>query len=103
MFDVTRLKTAEERLVAAEAALREERDLAQRYLEVARTLLLVLGAAGHVRLPNRSGHELLGYPAGRWSAPTGSRPCSRPRRAGPWPSASGCSWARRRRPTRTTP
>jgi diguanylate cyclase (GGDEF)-like protein/PAS domain S-box-containing protein len=64
MFDVTRLKIAEERLVAAEAALREERDLAQRYLEVARTLLLVLDDEGCVRLLNRYGHELLGYPAG---------------------------------------
>jgi diguanylate cyclase (GGDEF)-like protein/PAS domain S-box-containing protein len=64
MFDVTRLKTTEERLVAAEAALREERDLAHRYLEVARTLLLVLDVDGSVRLLNRYGHELLGYPAG---------------------------------------
>jgi diguanylate cyclase (GGDEF)-like protein/PAS domain S-box-containing protein len=64
MFDITRLKTAEQRLMAAEAALREERDLAQRYLEVARTLLLVLDAEGSVRLLNRYGHELLGYPAG---------------------------------------
>jgi diguanylate cyclase (GGDEF)-like protein/PAS domain S-box-containing protein len=64
MFDVTRLKTAEQRLMAAEAALRQERDLAHRYLEVARTLLLVLDADGSARLLNRYGHELLGYPAG---------------------------------------
>jgi diguanylate cyclase (GGDEF)-like protein/PAS domain S-box-containing protein len=64
MFDVTLLKTTEERLVAAEAALREERDLAQRYLDVARTLLLVLDADGSVRLLNQYGHELAGYPAG---------------------------------------
>ena len=64
MFDVTRLKTTEERLVAAEAALREERDLARRYLEVARTLLLVLDVDGSVRLLNQYGHELLGYPPG---------------------------------------
>jgi len=64
MFDITRLKTAEQRLVAAEAALREERDLAQRYLDVARTLLLVLDADGRVRLLNQYGHELLGHPAG---------------------------------------
>jgi diguanylate cyclase (GGDEF)-like protein/PAS domain S-box-containing protein len=64
MFDVTRLKTAEQQLVAAEAALREERDLAQRYLDIARTLLLVLDADGSVRLLNQYGHELLGYPAG---------------------------------------
>jgi diguanylate cyclase (GGDEF)-like protein/PAS domain S-box-containing protein len=64
MFDVTRLKTVEERLVAAESALRKERDLARRYLEIARTVLLVLDAEGSVRLLNRFGHELLGYPAG---------------------------------------
>jgi len=64
MFDVTRLKTAEQRLTAAEAALRQERDLAQRYLDVARTLLLVLDERGRVRLLNQHGHELVGYPAG---------------------------------------
>ena len=64
MFDVTRLKTTEERLMAAEASLRQERDLAQRYLDVARTLLLVLDEQGHVRLLNQHGHELVGVPAG---------------------------------------
>jgi diguanylate cyclase (GGDEF)-like protein/PAS domain S-box-containing protein len=64
MFDITRLKTAEERLVAAEAALREERDLAQRYFEVARTILLVLDDEARVRQLNRFGHDLLGYPPG---------------------------------------
>src|SRR5215218_5981746 len=64
MFDVTRLKTAEERVMAAEAALRAEHDLAQRYLDVARTLLLVVDETGHVRLLNQHGHELVGYPAG---------------------------------------
>jgi diguanylate cyclase (GGDEF)-like protein/PAS domain S-box-containing protein len=64
MFDVTRLKTAEQRLVAAESALRAERDLAQRYLDVARTLLLVIDADETVRLLNQYGHELLGYPPG---------------------------------------
>ena len=64
MFDITRLKTAEQRLLSAESALREERDLAQRYLDVARTMLLVLDADESVRLLNQHGHELLGYPAG---------------------------------------
>jgi diguanylate cyclase (GGDEF)-like protein/PAS domain S-box-containing protein len=64
MFDVTRLKTTELALVAAESALREERDLAQRYLDVARTLLLVIDADETVRLLNQHGHELLGYPPG---------------------------------------
>jgi diguanylate cyclase (GGDEF)-like protein/PAS domain S-box-containing protein len=64
MFDVTRLKTAEQRLLAAESALRAERDLAQRYLDVARTMLLVLDADETVRLLNQHGHAVLGYPAG---------------------------------------
>ena len=64
MFDITRLKTAEQKLVEAESALRAERDLAQGYLDVARTLLLVLDADGAVRLLNRYGHELLGFPPG---------------------------------------
>jgi diguanylate cyclase (GGDEF)-like protein/PAS domain S-box-containing protein len=64
MFDITRLKLAEERLKDAESALRAERDLAQHYLDVARTLLLVLDRDGRVRLLNQHGHELLGYPAG---------------------------------------
>jgi diguanylate cyclase (GGDEF)-like protein/PAS domain S-box-containing protein len=64
MFDVTRLKTAEQRLLAAESALRSERDLAQRYLDVARTMLLVIDADETVRLLNQHGHAVLGYPAG---------------------------------------
>src|ERR687894_2376928 len=64
MFDVTRLKTAEERLLAAESALRAERDLAQRYLDVARTMLLVIDADETVRLLNQHGHAVLGYPPG---------------------------------------
>jgi diguanylate cyclase (GGDEF)-like protein/PAS domain S-box-containing protein len=64
MFDITRLKTVEDRLVEAESALREERDLAQRYLDVARTTLVVLDADESVRLLNQHGHEILGHPAG---------------------------------------
>lgn len=41
--------------------LREERDRAQRYLEVASTLVIVLDPAGRVELVNRQGCELLGY------------------------------------------
>jgi diguanylate cyclase (GGDEF)-like protein/PAS domain S-box-containing protein len=41
--------------------LREERDRAQRYLEVASTLVVVLDPAGRVELVNRQGCELLGF------------------------------------------
>lgn len=41
--------------------LREERDRAQRYLEVASTLVVVLDPAGRVELVNRQGLELLGF------------------------------------------
>ena len=47
--------------VEAEHALREERDRAQRYLEVASTLVVVLDDHGHVELINRQGCELLGF------------------------------------------
>jgi diguanylate cyclase (GGDEF)-like protein/PAS domain S-box-containing protein len=41
--------------------LREERDRAQRYLEVASTLVVVLDPDGRVELVNRQGCELLGF------------------------------------------
>ena len=47
--------------VEAERALREERDRAQRYLEVASTLVVVLDDRGSVELINRQGCELLGF------------------------------------------
>jgi len=49
------------RSVEAESRLREERDRAQRYLEVASTLVVVLDAHGSVELINRQGCELLGF------------------------------------------
>ncbi|MEA2341807.1 MAG: hypothetical protein QOG11_1884 [Solirubrobacteraceae bacterium] len=52
--DVTDSYTAERRL-------REERDRAQRFLEVASTLVVVLDARGVVELINRQGCELLGF------------------------------------------
>jgi diguanylate cyclase (GGDEF)-like protein/PAS domain S-box-containing protein len=48
--------------VEAERRLREERDRAQRFLDVASTLVVVLDARGRVELVNRQGCELLGYP-----------------------------------------
>jgi diguanylate cyclase (GGDEF)-like protein/PAS domain S-box-containing protein len=47
--------------VEAEHRLREERDRAQRYLEVASTLVVVLDAQGRVELINNQGCRLLGF------------------------------------------
>ncbi|MEA2481928.1 MAG: hypothetical protein QOJ07_3850, partial [Thermoleophilaceae bacterium] len=47
--------------VEAERNLRDERDRAQRYLEVASTLVVVLDERGRVELMNRQGCELLGF------------------------------------------
>lgn len=64
MVDITAVKTAESRLRLAESALREERDLAKRYLDMAGTVLLVLEADQTVALLNRHGRELLGFEDG---------------------------------------
>jgi diguanylate cyclase (GGDEF)-like protein/PAS domain S-box-containing protein len=55
--------TVADTTAAVESArrLREERDRAQRYLEVASTLLVVLDPTGRVELVNRQGCELLGF------------------------------------------
>lgn len=53
-IDLTEIKSAEE-------ALRKERDKAQRYFEVAGTLLVVLNASGEVVLINQKGCRVLGY------------------------------------------
>ena len=47
--------------VEAEGRLREERDRARRYLEVASTLVVVLDSRGDVELINRQGCEMLGF------------------------------------------
>ena len=47
--------------VQVERSLREERDRAERYLEVASTLILVLDHLGRIELINRQGCELLGF------------------------------------------
>jgi PAS domain S-box-containing protein len=49
-------------LKKSEEALREERDLAQHYLDVAKTILVVINADQRVSLINRKGCEILGYP-----------------------------------------
>jgi len=48
----------------AERVLRDERDRAERYLEMAGTVILVLDTDGKVSVLNRAGHELLGYEDG---------------------------------------
>ena len=57
-----RLQADESRRV--EAALRAERDRAQRYLDVAGTMILVLDADGRVELINRKGCAVLDRPEG---------------------------------------
>ena len=45
----------------AEAALRQERDLNQRYLDTTQTLMVALDTSGCITMINRAGQELLGY------------------------------------------
>ncbi|HXY53446.1 MAG TPA: MASE3 domain-containing protein [Nitrospirota bacterium] len=45
-----------------EVSLREERDRAQHYLDVAKTLLVIINADQRVSLINRKGCDILGYP-----------------------------------------
>jgi len=47
---------------AAERAVREERDRAQRYLDIAGVMLVALDRDGVVTMINRKGREILGYP-----------------------------------------
>ncbi|HEU4978533.1 MAG TPA: PAS domain S-box protein, partial [Solirubrobacteraceae bacterium] len=54
LLDVTSLRRTEE-------ALRDERDRAQRYLDVAGTIIVIVDPDERVALLNRTGHELLGY------------------------------------------
>jgi diguanylate cyclase (GGDEF)-like protein/PAS domain S-box-containing protein len=61
LVDVTELKHAQLALADSEDMLREERDRAQRYLDIAATMITVLGADGRVQLVNRRACEVLGY------------------------------------------
>jgi PAS domain S-box-containing protein len=49
-------------LKKSEESLREERDRAQHYLDVAKTLLVVINSDQRVSLINKKGCEILGYP-----------------------------------------
>jgi diguanylate cyclase (GGDEF)-like protein/PAS domain S-box-containing protein len=61
LMDVTEAKHARLALAESESLLREERDRAQRYLDIAATMIVVLGADGSVTLLNRRSCEVLGY------------------------------------------
>jgi diguanylate cyclase (GGDEF)-like protein/PAS domain S-box-containing protein len=64
IVDITPLKSAESRLHDVESALREERDRAQSYLDVAGAVLVVLSPDATVGMLNRQGRALLGDEAG---------------------------------------
>lgn len=55
--DITDLKQAQ-------GALKRERDRAQKYLDVAEVMLVVLDRGGNIKVINRKGHDILGYPDG---------------------------------------
>jgi len=57
LIDVTPLREAED-------ALRVERDRAQQYLDLAGTVVAVIGMDHRIRMFNRAGHDLLGYEDG---------------------------------------
>ncbi|MCW3006784.1 MAG: hypothetical protein JWP17_1410 [Solirubrobacterales bacterium] len=57
LVDITAQRRAEE-------GLREERDRAQRYLDLAGMVVLVVEPGGRIALLNRAGHQLLGHPDG---------------------------------------
>jgi len=61
LVDVTELKHTQLALADSEGMLREERDRAQRYLDIAATMITVLGADGTVQLANKRACEVLGY------------------------------------------
>ena len=60
LMDVTELKRTQGALQETEAQVREERDRAQGYLDIAATMMLVLAADGTVSLANRRACEVLG-------------------------------------------
>ena len=64
LMDVTELKSTQGALHETEAQVREERDRAQGYLDIAATMMLVLAADGSVSLANRRACEVLGRSEG---------------------------------------
>ena len=61
LVDVTELKQTQFALADSESMLREERDRAQRYLDIAATMITVLAEDGSVQLVNKRACEVLGY------------------------------------------
>ena len=58
---VSKLEQAEKKRRRAEEALRQERDKAQRYLDIAGVIILVVNANQEVAVINKRGCEVLGY------------------------------------------
>jgi diguanylate cyclase (GGDEF)-like protein/PAS domain S-box-containing protein len=61
---VTELKRTQSALQQSEALVREERDRAQGYLDIAATMIIVLAADGSISLVNRRACEVLGRAEG---------------------------------------
>jgi diguanylate cyclase (GGDEF)-like protein/PAS domain S-box-containing protein len=61
LVDVTELKQTQFALADSEGLLREERDRAQRYFDIAATMMVVLGPDQTVSVANRRACEVLGY------------------------------------------
>ena len=64
LVDVTELKRTQSALQQSEALVREERDRAQGYLDIAATMIIVLAADGKISLVNRRACEVLGRAEG---------------------------------------
>ncbi|HSG24272.1 MAG TPA: ATP-binding protein [Azonexus sp.] len=58
-------ETLESKVLQRTAELAQERDTAQRYLDVAGVMLIVLDGAGRITMINRKGVEILGLPEDR--------------------------------------
>ena len=61
LMDITDAKTSAMALSESEDLLRDERDRAQRYLDIAATMIVVLGTDGADTLVNKRACDVLGY------------------------------------------
>ena len=98
LVDVTELKRTQSALQESEALVREERDRAQGYLDIAATMIVVLAADGTISLVNRRACAGAGPRRGRSArAATGSRSrCRRPSASPPGAGSTRSSAARSR-------